>query len=242
MTDRYHRQILLPEIGPRGQEKLARATVFVAGAGGLGSASAFYLAAAGIGRIRLADCDRVDLTNLNRQILHTEDAIDQIKVVSADKRLRALNSEIQIEPVKTEITDETIGKLVDGVDIIVDACDNYATRKTLNRASLEAGIPYIFGGVAGFEGMVSTFVPGRTACFECIIKDPKTEPGIDQGIVGPTAGLIGSFQAMEVLKLALGTGKPLENRLLRVSGLDMRVHTLSLTPNPDCPACKGGTT
>lgn len=235
---RYHRQILLPQIGTGGQERLGNARILVAGAGGLGSASALYLAAAGVGCIRVADDDAVEISNLNRQILHSQAAVGMAKSESAARRLGGLNPDIRIEPQKIRIDRKTVDNLVKNVDIIVDACDNYTTRRILNRASLRFGKPYVFGGVEGFNGMVSVFRPGATPCFECIIPEPSTPDGAASGIVGPTAGILGSIQAMETIKVILGIGKTLENRLLRVSGLDMRIRLLSVAPNPDCPACR----
>lgn len=234
---RYQRQILLPEIGTCGQERLSRARVLVAGAGGLGSASALYLAAAGIGCIRVADDDGVEISNLNRQVLHSQASLGKAKVASAASRLSGLNPDIHIEPVHTRINAETIDSLVENMDIIVDGSDNYNTRTVLNRAAIRHGKPYVFGGVTGFDGMVSVFRPGTTPCFECIIPKPEHPDGAVTGIIGPTAGMAGNIQAMETIKLILGVGTPLENRLLRISGKDMRIKTLSLSPNPDCPAC-----
>jgi adenylyltransferase/sulfurtransferase len=240
-TSRYSRQILLPDIGPRGQETLDKSCVLIAGAGGLGSVSALYLAAAGVGRIIVADDDCVESSNLNRQIIHSEASLGQPKALSAVNCLARLNSDIQARPVPERITHENIDSLLeDGVDIMVDASDNYETRQVLNRASLRHGLAWVYGGVQGFNGMVSVFVPGRTPCFECIFSHPPAPA--DKGVVGPAAGITASVQAMETIKLLLGIGQSLTNRLLRVSGLDMRVHILDLSPNPDCRVCRPGST
>jgi adenylyltransferase/sulfurtransferase len=239
---RYSRQILLPDIGPRGQETLGKSCVLIAGAGGLGSASALYLAAAGVGRIIVVDDDCVELSNLNRQIIHSEASLGQPKALSAANRLAGLNSKIQARPIPERITHENIDSLLtEGVDIMVDASDNYETRQVLNRASLRHGMAWVYGGVHGFDGMASVFLPGRTPCFECIFPHPPAAPP-GKGVVGPAAGITASVQAMETIKLLLGIGESLANRLLRVSGLDMRVHILDLSPNPDCQICRPAST
>lgn len=237
MDERYTRQIILPEIGPQGQERLARAGVLIAGAGGLGSVTALYLAAAGIGHIEIADHDSLESSNLNRQIIHSEAFLGQPKVISAAIRMKALNPTVRVTPVQARITSANIDALLDGVEIIVDGSDNYETRQILNRASLRHGLPFVYAGVRGFDAMVSSFVPGRTACFECIVTGGQAPAGRSPGIVGPAAGMAASFQAMETLKLILEIGKPLENRLIRISGLDMRIHCVNLIPNPQCKAC-----
>lgn len=243
--ERYTRQIKLPQIGPSGQEKLSRSRVLIAGVGGLGSLSSLYLAAAGVGHLIIADHDHVALSNLNRQLVHCEATLGDPKVVSAAQRLGQLNSAIQITPVQTKIDHGSIDGLLVGVDLIVDGCDNYPTRQVLNRAALRHNLPWVFGGVTGFDGMISSFVPG-SACFECIIQSPETlksetiKPGTpppNNGILGATAGMIASIQAMEAVKLLLAIGTPLTNRLVRISGLTMRITTATLTPNPDCRAC-----
>ncbi len=239
---RYERQIILPQIGSEGQETLGKSSVLIAGAGGLGSISSLYLAAAGIGHILIADYDHVEKSNLNRQLLHTEASLGIKKVESAESRIKKLNSSIRITPVQKRLTADNIDSIIDDVDkvdIIVDACDNYKTRQVLNQASIRQDIPFVFGGVQGFNGMVSCFVPGRTPCFECIIKPPKKKA--DKGIIGAAAGITASIQAMETIKLLLniGTGADrLENRLLRISGLDMKIKSISLEPDPDCPVCR----
>ena len=242
-TRRYERQIILPQIGSEGQETLGKSSVLIAGAGGLGSISSLYLAAAGIGHILIADYDHVEKSNLNRQVLHSETSIGIEKVKSAASRIKELNSSIKITPVQKKLTadniDSILNQVVNKIDIIVDACDNYKTRQILNQASIRHGIPFVFGGVQGFNGMVSCFIPGSTPCFECIIKPPNKRA--DKGIIGAAAGITASIQAMETIKLLLniGTGADrLENRLLRISGLDMKIKSISLEPDPDCPVCR----
>lgn len=234
---RYIRQTILPEIGPEGQGKLAKACVLIAGVGGLGSVSALYLAAAGIGHIKIADSDVVELSNLNRQVIHSEAFLGQPKTISAAIRIKALNSHVRVTPVQTRISHDNIDELLKDVNIIVDGSDNYETRQVLNRASMRHGLPFVYGGVQGFNAMVSCFVPGQTACFECIVTGAGIPSDTGSGIIGPAAGIAASFQAMETIKLIIELGKPLKNRMLRISGLDMRLHSLKLVPNPECKAC-----
>ncbi|MCP4022115.1 MAG: HesA/MoeB/ThiF family protein [Desulfobacteraceae bacterium] len=234
---RYARQIVLPRIGKQGQALLAEKTVFLAGAGGLGSILCLYLAAAGIGKILLADHDAVDITNLNRQILFGNASLGQPKVLSAKDRLKDLNPSVGVTPIQEEVTAGNIDALIKGADVILDGTDNYAARKILNRASLSHGLPFIFGGVKGFDGMVSVFIPGTTACFECIFLPPTSKEDQKPGIIGPAAGIAASIQAMEAIKLLLNIGQSLENRLVRISGLSMSVSTTTLTSNSNCPAC-----
>jgi adenylyltransferase/sulfurtransferase len=235
--DRYLRQTLLTEIGPRGQEKLAKACVLIAGAGGLGSASAFYLAGAGIGHIKIVDHDTVEISNLNRQILHENRVVGQSKALSATARLTAFNPGIQVTGLCERITHDSISAMLGGVDIIVDGCDSHETRQVLNRASLKHHLPYVYAGVNGFDAMISCFVPGQTACFECIFSGNAPPPEHPAGVIGGAPGMAGSIQAMEIIKLLLGIGKALKNRLMRISGLDMRCHCMELAPNPACPVC-----
>jgi adenylyltransferase/sulfurtransferase len=235
--DRYLRQTLLPGIGPDGQSRLAKACVLIAGAGGLGSASAFYLAGAGIGHIKIADHDAVEISNLNRQILHADTALGQPKAVSAADRLKAFNPGIQVTGLCERITQDNITAMLEGVDIIVDGLDSYEGRQVLNRASLAFRLPYVYAGVNGFDAMVSCFVPGQTPCFECLFSGNAQASDQPLGVIGAAPGLAGSIQAMETVKLLLDIGRPLKNRLLRISGLDMRCHCMDLTPNPACPAC-----
>ena len=181
----------------------------------------------------------MDLSNLNRQLLHSETFLGVEKVESAANRIKKLNSSIQITPVKTRLKADNIDPLVKRVDVIVDGCDNYTARQVLNQASIRHGIPFVFGGVQGFNGMVSCFVPGQTPCFECIIKPPQKKP--DKGVLGAAAGITASIQAMESVKLILDIGTAtdrLENRLLRISGLDMKIESISIEPDSDCTACR----
>lgn len=237
---RYGRQLIMPEISEAGQVKLRNAGVFLAGIGGLGSISAYYMTAAGVGRLRLVDGDRVALSNLNRQIMHGVPDIGQWKTVSAEEKLNRLNPGCRLEPVRETITRENVIDLVRGFDLILDATDNMAARQALNRASIALRIPFIYGGIKGFTGMLSTFRPKTTACFECIF--PENPKPLDRpiGVLGPTAGLTASLQCIEAIKYILDGESSLENKLLRIDGGNMSFKTTRLTRNEDCPACGQG--
>ena len=233
---RYSRQLILPEIAPQGQIKLKQARVLIAGVGGLGSVSAYYLAAAGIGSIRIADSDCVEAGNLNRQILHGTGDIGKPKTMSALEKLRNLNPYCDVEPIQEFISDENILDMVKDCTIILDGTDNLKTRKILNRASILKDIPFVYGGVEGFTGMATTFVPGRTPCLECFFsRDTGQKEPI--GIIGPVPGVIASIQSMEAIKLILGIGKLLTNKLLIFNGMGMSFRKIEMEKNPDCPVC-----
>jgi molybdopterin/thiamine biosynthesis adenylyltransferase len=235
-SQRYLRQTIIPGIGEGGQQKIKAAKVFLAGLGGLGSISATYLAAAGIGHLVIVDMDEVRLDNLNRQIIHWTEDIGKPKVDSTSK-LRRLNPLCHIQPVHAEIREDNIMDLVGDCSIIVDATDNLATRKVLNRASLSKRIPFIYGGIDGFNGMVSTFVPGKSPCLECIF--PSLPPqGKVFGVLGPVPGWVASIQSMEVLKIILGmTAGLLMGRLFILKGAEMRVTELEIARNTECEVC-----
>ena len=233
---RYDRQIMMRGFGEEGQRKLKNTRAFVAGCGGLGSPIAYYLAAAGFGHIVLADMDVVDLSNLNRQILHWDSNIGEDKVKSAYEKLAQLNPEIYLTPLNMKITDENVYEMTRGCDIILDAMDNFETRYALNRASIKHGIPYIYASVWGLEGRLTTLVPGKTPCLECIF--PKAPPKETFPVLGATPGVIGTIQATEAIKLLTGIGTTLENRLLVYDGEYMEFHEIKIEPNPDCAACK----
>jgi molybdopterin-synthase adenylyltransferase len=230
---RYARQMLM--FGDQGQEKLKSARVFVAGAGGLGSPVSICLAAAGVGTIRVVDHDVVELTNLNRQVLHGDADIGRSKVDSAADTLRSLNPCISIDPVRETITADNVLSLVEGFDIIVDAMDNIATRLVLNRAALARGIPLVHGAVRGFFGQATTVIPGRTACLRCFLPEHMEKEVFP--IVGTTPAVIGAIQAGEVIRCLLGEGELLTNRLLLFEGHRSAFEEVLLERNPRCPAC-----
>jgi adenylyltransferase/sulfurtransferase len=234
---RYQRQIIIPDIGESGQRKIKAAKIFVAGAGGLGSISSYYLAAAGVGELVIVDSDTVEMTNLNRQIIHNSADIGIPKVLSAKKKLEALNPHCAVRPIQAEMNKENIVGLVGDCSIIVDATDNIETRKVLNYASLQKSVPFIYGGVNEFNGMITTFMPGKTPCFECLFPGAETSKSII-GVIGPLPGVVGSLQAMEAMKIVLGMEGLLTGRLLFISAVDMTFRELKVERNPDCGACK----
>jgi molybdopterin/thiamine biosynthesis adenylyltransferase len=233
--ERYDRQIMIRGFGQEGQEKLKRAKVFIAGAGGLGSAVATYLTAAGVGVIRVVDHDRVELSNLNRQVLHRDEDIGKGKAVSATEKLRKLNPEVKIEAVQEMITEANISRLVAGFDLIVDAMDNLPTRYVLNKAALRENIPFFHGAVYGFEGRAMTIIPGKTACLRCVYRG--TIPEEKFPVIGVTPAVIGCIQATEVIKYIVGVGQLLTNRLLIYDGLNMKFTEFRLKRNLNCEHC-----
>jgi len=233
---RYGRQLIIPEIGEAGQEKLKAAKVFIAGLGGLGSVSAYYMAAAGVGYLRIADKDSVEPGNLNRQILHGTGDIGKSKTESAREKLRNLNPHCRIDAVCAEIRDDNIAELVGDCALIIDGTDNPDTRKILNRVHLSNHIPFVFAGIEGFDGMATTFVPGETPCFECLFPGKrKKNEGIP--VVAPAAGLLASIQSMEALKLITGISGGLKGRLLYIRGREMTFREIEVKKNPVCKAC-----
>jgi adenylyltransferase/sulfurtransferase len=233
--ERYSRQILL--FGEDGQERLKSSKVFIAGAGGLGCPVAAYLAAAGVGNLIIADCDSVDRTNLNRQILHHEQDIGRPKVFSAGEKLRSMNPDIKIELLAVTISDTNASALVSGCDLVVDALDTFTDRYAINRAAIRNRIPYIHGAVSGFDGHMATIIPGETACLECMV--PEAPPRSVFPVVGTTPGLIGVLQANEVIKFITGQGDPLGNRLVIWDGRGAQMTTIHVERDPECRACGG---
>ncbi len=234
---RYDRQMMFRGFGREGQEKLKKAKVFLAGAGGLGSPAAYYLAAAGIGTIVIADNDVVDLSNLNRQILHWEENIGKLKVDSAAHKLRSFNSGIKVQAISDTIAESNVSRLVGDADIIVDAMDNLPARYLLNQTAQEKGIPFVHGAVNGFEGRVMTVLPGKTACLNCLYHGAEV-PKSKFPVVGVTPGVIGCIEATEVIKYITGLGELLTDRLLNYDGLSMKFTEFKINRDPDCKHCK----
>lgn len=232
---RYDRQLGIDGIGIKGQEKLKAATILVVGAGGLGSASLTYLAAAGIGTIRIIDCDRVEMSNLNRQILHHHEDIGRKKTESAKEKLEKLNPDIHIDAVDDTVTESNVSGFTAGVDLIVDALDNLHTRYILNRAAIENTVPFFHGAVSQFEGRIMTIIPKKTACLYCLYhgRDPEKKTPV----IGVTPAIIGNLQATEVIKYILGIGRLFTDRLLVYDGLHMKFLELTVQKNPHCPHC-----
>jgi molybdopterin/thiamine biosynthesis adenylyltransferase len=233
--NRYDRQILIPEIGREGQERLKKAKVFIAGAGGLGSPIAIYLAAAGIGHIRIADHDIVDPSNLNRQILHWQRDIGREKVTSAEEKLSKINPFVKIEVLKDTIDEASVASMTDGFDAIVDAMDNFSARYVLNRAAIEGNIPFFHGAVRGLEGRAMTIIPGKTACLRCMYHG--TPPAEKSPVLGATPSIIASIQVTEVIKYFVGMGDLLADRLLIYDGMSMTFKEFKLRRNPECEHC-----
>lgn len=234
---RYDRQIRIYGFGGDGQKKLKNARVLIAGAGGLGFPVSVYLAAAGVGTLRIIDNDVVELSNLNRQLLHCDKDIGRRKVESALEKLQQINPCVKAEVYNEEITESNVLDLVNGVDAIVDALDNYEARYALNRASLEKKIPFFHGAVREFIGQATTIIPGQTVCLRCVI--PKMPPREVFPILGAVAGTIGTIQATETIKYLAGLGAALKNRLLVYDALAMEFYSVEVARNPACPDCKG---
>ncbi|KAF1708156.1 molybdopterin-synthase adenylyltransferase MoeB [Pseudoxanthomonas sacheonensis] len=243
--DRYSRHLRLQEVGVEGQRKLEASRVLMIGAGGLGSPAAFYLAAAGIGHLRIADDDVVDRSNLQRQILHTEARIGEAKVVSAQIALSALNPRTRIEAVAERVVAGNIERLLADVDVVIDGADNFPVRYLLNDACVKLGKPLVYGAVQRFEGQVSVFDAGRhrgqAPCYRCLFPEPPAAefaPNCaEAGVLGVLPGVIGLLQANEAIKLLLGIGEPLSGRLLQFDALAMRFREMRLRPDPDCVVC-----
>jgi adenylyltransferase/sulfurtransferase len=230
---RYKRQMML--FGDEGQERLKKAHIFIAGAGGLGSPVSLYLAVAGIGTITIVDMDVVDQTNLNRQILHYDRDIGKKKTTSAKEKLQAINPDITVNAIDVKIDETNAADLVGEAQGIVDAMDNYPTRYLLNNAAIAKGIPLFHGGIRGFYGQATTIIPGTTPCLKCIF--PKPPPKEVFPVVGVTAGFIGMVQANEVIKFLLGIGELLTGRLLIWDGMQAHAEEICVERNPACSAC-----
>jgi adenylyltransferase/sulfurtransferase len=231
--ERYHRQIL--QFGEEGQERLKAGRVLIAGAGGLGTAIAAYLAAAGVGRLRVVDCDVVEASNLNRQILHWGGDIGRPKTASAAEKLSAMNALIGVEEIAGRIDETSVGAMAKDCDLIVDAMDNFPTRYLLNRTALGMEIPFIHGAVRGMYGQAMTVLPGKSPCLRCAF--PGSPPPEVFPIVGATCGVIGSIEAMEAIKILTGQGEPLAGRLLIWDGLAAYADMIAVERSPACPDC-----
>ena len=240
--ERYSRHLILKEIGVRGQKKLLAARVLVIGAGGLGSPAAMYLAAAGVGTIGIVDDDVVDLSNLQRQIIHGTGNVGMPKVESAAETVTSINPDVTVKPYHIRVSAGNIAELIAGYDVIVDAADNFSTKFLINDACVLAGKPYIYGGALRFEGQLMTYVPGRGPCYRCIFRDMPAAGEVpsckEAGVLGAVVGVIGSMQAVEAVKLILGVGKPLTARLMTFDALAMTCRAVPLPERePDCPVC-----
>jgi molybdopterin/thiamine biosynthesis adenylyltransferase/rhodanese-related sulfurtransferase len=238
---RYSRHLLIPEVGAEGQAKLLGSKALIVGAGGLGSPAALYLAAAGVGTIGIVDFDVVDLSNLQRQIIHTTDRIGEKKVVSAAAAIEALNPDVEVVAHAEVLGPANVERLIAGYDVILDGTDTFETRYTLNDAAVAAGIPVIHASVFRFEGQLTTFVPFEGPCYRCLYPTPpppELAPGCSvAGVLGVVPGIMGLLQANEALKVLLGIGDTLAGRLLLFDALDASFTELKLRRDPACPAC-----
>ncbi len=239
--NRYSRHLIIPEVGEKGQAKLLDTRVLMLGAGGLGSPAAYYLAAAGVGTIGIIDSDVVDRSNLQRQILHTDDRVGMAKVDSAEKTIKALNPDVEVVKYQDWLSSQNALEIFEGWDIVVDGGDNFATRYLVNDACVHLGIPNVHGSVYRFEGQVTSFVPGQGPCYRCLYPEPpppELAPSCQEaGVLGVLPGIIGLLQAIEVIKLAAGIGEPLAGRLLTFDGMKTSFRELKLRRDPECSMC-----
>lgn len=243
---RYSRHLIMPEVGVDGQEKLKASKVLCIGAGGLGSPLALYLAAAGVGHMGILDFDVVDFSNLQRQIIHSEDDLGRLKVESAKERLHQLNSDINITTYNTRLTSDNAMDIFKDYDIVVDGTDNFATRYLVNDACVLLGKPNVYGSIFRFEGQVSVFDAKNGPCYRCLYPEPPP-PGLvpscaEGGVLGVLPGLIGTMQASEIIKLIIGQGTPLVGKLLFIEVLDMKIREYKLNKDPNCPICSENAT
>ena len=245
-AERYARQMQLPQIDLAGQKRLAAARVVVVGAGGLGTPVLLYLAAAGVGHLRVIDDDRIERSNLHRQVIHADARVGMGKVESARLSMLALNPRIGIETRSVRLDSDNAADLLSGNDVVVDGADNLRTRYALSAASIRLGIPMIYGAVERFSGQASVFDPRepRSPCYRCLFPEPPTGAAIpscnEAGVLGVLPGMVGMIQATETIKLLLGIGQPLTGRLLNFDALSMKFFELALSRNPDCPGCGDG--
>ncbi len=242
--ERYRRHLIIPEVGEAGQGKLLDAKVLLMGAGGLGSPAALYLAAAGVGTLGIVDMDVVDLSNLQRQVLHASDRVGMPKTESAAKTVRALNPDVKVIPFQERLTSKNVKQIVEPFDIVLDGGDNFPTRYLLNDACVLLGKPNVHGSIFRFDGQVTTFVPGAGPCYRCLYPQPppaELAPSCaEAGVLGVLPGIVGLFQANEAIKLILGVGEPLVGRLLTFDALGTRFTELKLRRDPNCPVCAEG--
>ncbi len=238
---RYSRQIMLPQIDIEGQQKLLDARTLIIGAGGLGSPAAMYLAAAGVGEIAITDFDEVDLSNLQRQIIHTSADIGKPKVSSAEETMLAINPLIKVIPLNKRLENEALEDEVRKADVVLDCCDNFTTRFAVNSACVKTGTPLVSGAAIRFEGQLSVFIPSEenSPCYNCLYPNQGelAESCTQTGVVAPITGIIGSMQALEAIKIITNIGTVLCGKVLLLDGMSMECHSMVLPRNPNCPTC-----
>ena len=241
LLERYSRQIRLPQVGEAGQQRLLESRVLIVGMGGLGSPASMYLTAAGVGHLVISDFDRVDESNLQRQIVHRHANIGREKAASARELLKELNPRVRVDAVDYELDGDELTEQVGRADVVVDCTDNFPSRFTLNRESLATGTPFVSGAAIRWQGQVATFLPQRSdsPCYQCLYPDESIEAATcaAEGIMAPIVGVIGSVQALETLNILLEVGESLAGRLLLFDGLSMEWESIKLPKNPNCPAC-----
>lgn len=240
--ERYSRHIILKEIGVKGQKKLAAAKVLIIGAGGLGAPSAMYLAAAGVGKIGIADADQVDLSNLQRQIIHTTSDLGKPKVDSAAETMRAINPDVEVKTYNEFIYSKNILRIIADYDFILDGTDNFPAKFLINDACVMANKPFTHAGIIRFKGQLMTVIPHESPCYRCAFKNPPPKGAVptcrEAGVIGAMAGVIGSLQALEAVKYITGAGELLTGKLLTFDALTMNFHTIKLPPRGSgCAVC-----
>ena len=240
--ERYSRHIILKEVGAKGQKKLLNAKVLIIGAGGLGAPAAMYLAAAGVGTIGIADADEVDLSNLQRQVIHTTNDVGKAKVLSAKETMEAINPDVTVKTYRTFVTSENIRELIEDYDFIIDGTDNFPAKFLINDACVMAKKPFSHAGIIRFQGQLMTYVPGQGPCYRCVFKNPPPKDAVptckQAGVIGAMGGVIGSLQAMEAIKYILGAGDLLTGYLLTYDALKMEFRKIKLPSDThNCAVC-----
>ena len=239
--ERYSRHIILQEVGVKGQKKLLNASVLIIGAGGLGATAALYLAAAGVGTIGIVDADEVDLSNLQRQVIHTTNDVGKAKVKSAAETMEAINPDVTVKTYRTFVDSTNIMDLIKDYDFIIDGTDNFPAKFLINDACVMAGKPFSHAGIIRFKGQLMTYVPGEGPCYRCVFKNPPPKDAVptckQAGVIGAMGGVIGSLQAMEAIKYIIGKGELLTGKLLTYDALKMEFHTIKLPKDHHCAVC-----
>ena len=239
--ERYSRHIILQEVGVKGQKKLLNASVLIIGAGGLGAPAALYLAAAGVGTIGIVDADEVDLSNLQRQVIHTTNDVGKAKVKSAAETMEAINPDVTVKTYRTFVDSTNIMDLIKDYDFIIDGTDNFPAKFLINDACVMAGKPFSHAGIIRFKGQLMTYVPGEGPCYRCVFKNPPPKDAVptckQAGVIGAMGGVIGSLQAMEAIKYIIGKGELLNGKLLTYDALKMEFHTIKLPKDHHCAVC-----